>query len=161
MRIRPILLAGAALALAGTTTQPASAKTKPGGALVLHGASGELIRVRMLSIANVSGGDLDEPEPGKRFVGVRIKMTNVGKVNYSDSPSNGTELVLANNQQVDSTLLTDGSCSADFGSGLKLSRGDSRVGCIPFEIPKHAKPRLFQMTLSSGFANQTGEWKLQ
>jgi hypothetical protein len=42
---------------------------------------------------------------------------------------------------------------------VKIAPGSKRAGCLTFEIPKTANPGVFQFTLDSGFADETGEWQ--
>jgi len=73
---------------------------------------------------------------------------------YADSPANGAALIDARSQQWESTI---GGIEPDLGSP-KIAPGDSRVGFITFEVPKRVKVKTFQLTLDSGFADETGEW---
>jgi hypothetical protein len=46
------------------------------------------------------------------------------------------------------------------GSGVKYAPESKRVGCLIFEVGKRAKPAVSQFTMASGFADETGEWRL-
>lgn len=141
-----------------TTPAPAGASARVGDSLTLDGTDVRM-RVTVLDVIDpVSGGNFDEPNG--RFVGVRLRLTNVGDQSYSDSPSNGATLVTRGDEQADPTLLTDGDCSSSFSSMAKIAPGSSRVGCIAFDVPSGVGPKTFQFTLNSGFGDQTGEWRV-
>lgn len=143
----------------GTPHAPPTTATI-GDSLTLKG-SDTTLRARVTGVVDpLSGGEFDSPSSGKRYVGVDVALRNVGSQVYSDAVSNGSTLILKGNEQADTTILSGGQCSSNFGSDLKLAPGDTRAGCIPFEVPSNARLRTFQFTLDSGFANDTGEWAL-
>lgn len=45
-------------------------------------------------------------------------------------------------------------------SEVKLKPGAKALGWIVFEVPKASKVSVVQFGMDSGFAQQTGEWKL-
>lgn len=138
-------------------------KARIGDAITLTGQEeGERVKVKVIKVIDaVPTGEFDEPESGNRFIGVKIRLRNVGSATYDDSPSNGAELILRNDTQAEEGLVSSGPCSSDFGSQAKISPGSTQVGCLPFEAKKGVKPRTFQFTLASGFGPQSGEWRLR
>jgi len=131
---------------------------KVGDAITLQGySSGEKMKVTVLKVVDpASGGQYMTPESGKRFVGIEIKLANVGTKNYSDSPSNGASVVDVKDHELQADI---GEVEPDIGSP-KIVPGDARVGFLTFQVPKGMHLRTFQFTLDSGFADQTGEWSL-
>ena len=122
---------------------------------------GERVKITLMAFADpLPVGEYDQPEGAKHIVGVKLRLTNVGTTVYSDSPSNGAAIVNRNDEQVDATIITDALDNALLDSSLKIRPGSSRVGFIPFEVRNGAKLKMFQLTLSSGFADETGEWRL-
>lgn len=120
------------------------------------------LRVRVTGIIDpLPAGEFDEPADGKRFVGVRMSLRNIGSGTYNDSVSNGSALILKSSEQVDPTLLSGGPCDSSFSSDVKVATGDTRTGCIPFEVPNGARLRSFQFTPDSGFAGTMGEWDVR
>ena len=61
-----------------------------GGVATLAGErSGESLEVTLLSYKpTITFGEYDTPDSGMKYVGVVLKIKNVGTVPYSDSPSN-------------------------------------------------------------------------
>jgi len=165
----------AVLALSGcatTTTQNSPDSSSGGGgskhrvarignAITLKGNTNTM-RVRVLKVIDpLPAGQYDQPPAGKRYVGIELTMQNTGQATYNDSPSNGAHILTSTDEQADSTIVSGGPCSGGFASSSTIAAGDKRRGCIPFEVPKGARPRTFQFALDSGFGPQSGEWRLR
>lgn len=132
-----------------------------GDALRLKGADTQM-RVTVLKVIDpIQAGQFDTPSGGNRYLGVQVKIENVGVTTYSDSPSNGAELLMSDDSQAEGTFLSDGPCTADFGSSAKVSPGSAQQGCLPFEAKRGLRPKTFQFGLDSGFGPQSGEWRLR
>ncbi|MFF4211953.1 DUF4352 domain-containing protein [Streptomyces sp. NPDC001796] len=114
--------------------------------------------VKMVDPAK-SSDDFMTPDPGKRYVGVQFRLVNTGSAAYSDSPSNGAQVADGQGQQFESTLA-DITAGPSMSADVKLKPGAKALGWIVFEVPKGSKVATVQFTMDSGFANQTGEWKL-
>lgn len=133
-----------------------------GSAATLTGFDNVQMRVTLVKVIDpLQGGEYDEPDAGKRYVGIVIRLTNTGATAYDDAPSNGATLLLSNDEQASSTLLIGGECESSSFSSVKIAPGGSRRGCIAFEVPANRKATAFQFALDSGFSDQTGEWKLR
>ena len=136
-------------------------RSRVGDAITLKGTDTR-VKVQVLSVdRNLSVSEFDEPQPGRKFVGVRIRLTNVGNVTYDDAPSNGAKLITSRDEQADAAVVTGGDCGGSFQSDTTISPGSSQQGCIPFEMKKAAKPKMFQFALDSGLGPETGEWSLR
>jgi hypothetical protein len=110
------------------------------------------MKVKLLSLdRSPSVGEYDEPQHGRKFVAVKVRLTNVGNGTYSDSPGNGAKLITNKDEQAETTLVSGGDCESSFVSDTKISPGSAQQGCIPFEIKKNQKPKVFQFSLDSGF----------
>ncbi|WP_073952599.1 DUF4352 domain-containing protein [Streptomyces kebangsaanensis] len=136
---------------------------KVGDTLTLKGMEdGSRLDVTVVKVADPakSADEFSEPDSGKRFVGVQFKIVNTGKAVYNDSPSNGAQVADSEGQQFDSTFA-EITAGPSMSSSLKLKPGATGLGWIVFEVPKASKPDTVQFTMDSGFADQTGEWKLR
>lgn len=168
-------LAGATMGAKGCET---STKTTPSGnggggapqtaklgdTITLQGLSSkERVAVTPTKVLDpLEVGSFDKPLNSKsRFVGVEVELKNVGSKTYNDSPGNGATVVTADDQQGDSTLVTEGPCSGGFDSHVNISPGSELRGCIPFEAPGKKPIVKFQFTLASGFGPQSGEWQIK
>ena len=138
----------------------AQASTQVGQSRNLRGNDGEVMRVTLLRVnPNMhSGNEYTQPAHGNRFYGVFVRLRNIGHVRYDDSPSNGLALVTRAGGQYDSTAFVDVNPSLD--GSFRIPPGQTRIGWLVYEVPRAAKLDLMQLTLSSGFADQTAQWKL-
>ncbi|MFE7235525.1 DUF4352 domain-containing protein [Streptomyces sp. NPDC002405] len=133
-----------------------------GDTLTLKGfEDGSRLDVTVVKVADPGkpADEFTEPGSGKRFVGVQFQLVNTGKGVYSDSPSNGAQVADSKGQQFDSTFA-DITAGPSMSSSLKLKPGAKGLGWVVFEVPKASKVDTVQFTMNSGFADQTGEWKL-
>lgn len=58
------------------------------------------------------------------------------------------------------SVIADTGAGQSFPVPLNIAPGDTALGYITFEVPTDAKIVKAQFTLDSGFADQTGQWKL-
>lgn len=145
-----------------SSSAPAAAPVGVGGQIRLAGSGGlEMMATVEGVIDPVYGSEYDTPATGKRYVAVMLRLTNTGDVPYSDSPSNGASLTYGDDRDATASLLTGGQCSGGFSSSSKIAVGAKRKGCIVFEVPKANTIKTFQLTLESGFADQTGTWNIR
>jgi hypothetical protein len=120
-----------------------------------HGAVGATITVKGQSkdVVAVTVGKIEDPllaygaDPGMRVIGVNITVKNVGKVKYSDSPS---AFASTSDGQISASLIT-GSGPCNTPGTLKLSPGQEKSFCLPFEIEKSAKLAFIQYNVDSGY----------
>ncbi|MGW5971726.1 DUF4352 domain-containing protein [Streptomyces sp. NPDC055186] len=135
---------------------------KVGDTLALEGfEKGSKLDVTVVKVADPakSANEFMEPGDGQRFVGVQFQLVNTGKVAYSDSPSIGAKVADTEGQQFDATF-GDITAGPSMASNLRLKPGAKGLGWIVFEVPEAAKVDTVQFTMDTGFADQTGEWKL-
>jgi len=96
---------------------------------------------------------------GNRLVAVQFRLQNVGTNDYSDSPTNSAVVVDSQGQQFNATY-TRTSAGPAFASPLVIPRGDSALGFITYQLPAGSQVAKVQFTLASGFADQTGQWRV-
>ncbi|MFJ1560740.1 DUF4352 domain-containing protein [Streptomyces mirabilis] len=135
---------------------------KVGDTIALKGTDdGSKLDVTVVKVVDPAKGadEFTTPESGKRFVGVQFRLVNTGRVAYNDSPSNGAQISDADGQQFQTTF-GDISAGPSMASEVKLKPGAKALGWIVFEVPKASKVSVVQFGMDSGFAQQTGEWKL-
>lgn len=141
-----------------TTTTTEAPKARVGSTVSLDGQE-EGVKVDATVVKVV-----DPAPPGQfgapkgRLVAIQIKLTNTGTQPYTDSPSNGAKLVDKEGQSF-TTTFGDSTAGPPIGS-VTIAPGDSRLGFLTFDVPKGAALAKFQLTLDSGFADETGEWLL-
>ncbi|WP_354596089.1 DUF4352 domain-containing protein [Streptomyces sp. JL1001] len=99
------------------------------------------------------------PEDGNRWVAAQFELTNTGTKPYADSPSNGAGVADADGQRFQATFA-DTKAGPSMTSDAKVPPGEKALGWITFEVPKSSKIVTVQFGLNSGFADQTGQWKV-
>jgi len=144
----------------------ASAATKTvavmGSTINLTGdASGEKMAVQLTKVIQRAHGadEFTTPDAGKRFMAVQLKLSDIGSAAYSDSPSNGATVTDSHGQSYQADIWDVARCTS-FPASETISTGSFGLGCIVFQVPKQAKIVQFQFALDSGFASDTGQWKL-
>lgn len=141
---------------------PAAPKVaKVGDTIALTGTEdGSKLDVTVVKVADPAKSSIEgfTPEDGARWIGVQFRLVNTGTIAYGDSPSNGAQIADAQGQQFTSTFadITAGPSMAS----VNLKPGAKALGWIVFELPKASKADIVQFGMDSGFAEQTGEWKL-
>ena len=142
--------------------QPAAATARVGSTISLTGETpGEKMAVTVVKVVTRAAGsdEFNTPDPGKRFYAVQFRLSNTGSAAYSDSPSNSAQVIDSNGQSYQSDLSTVAACDS-FPGSENIAVGSTGLGCVVFQVPRHAKITEVQFTLDSGFANQTGQWKI-
>jgi hypothetical protein len=155
---------------AGTTTAEVETTTEAtdsdvagiGDTITVHGyEDGEELTVTVKRLIDPAKSEqYFGPRRGHKFVAVDLVLRNTGSAAYNDSPGNGAELIDNRDHGYNESLYETPSCHS-IGSSVKIAPGSKRAGCILFEVSKKGTPALFQFTMDSGFADETGEWKLR
>jgi hypothetical protein len=155
-RIVILLVAFACLVAAAS---PALGQPRPhrvGTSITLRSAD-EYLRIRLLGVQDPAYvvGTFGAAGPGNKLVAVELELTNLGHTFYRDSPGNGTKLISASGH-VYPAVLPGLDPNLDGLAGM--TRGQSQIGRLTFEVPVHMRPWELRYTLDSGFSNQTGTW---
>jgi hypothetical protein len=104
------------------------------------------------------GGYYRGPRPGTRWVGVRMRIANVGGTTYTDDPANDTRLIAGERTlEADSALLN--TCDV-FPVTLNLAPGKARSGCVIFEVPTGSHPRQLRFAADSYYGPELGSFIL-
>lgn len=155
-----VLILVSLAALAATAANAATRRATLGQPITLAGSSAELIRVTPSNLRVVAPGEFDTVRDSHHLVAVDVKLRNVGKRDYRDSPSNGAALVTRAGRVYDPSLIfTPPDC--DTKGQLRIPRGASRVTCLAFEVPRGARLRAFEFALNSGYADMAGQWAIR
>jgi hypothetical protein len=147
---------------ADDTVKKSAQAAKVGDTISLKGTGdGTKLDVTVVKVADPakSSDEFTTPDAGKRYVGVQFRLVNTGSAAYDDSPSNGAQLADSGGQRFDATFA-DITAGPSMASAVKLQPGGKALGWIVFEVPKGSNVATVQFTMNSGFADQTGEWKL-
>ena len=151
----------AAVTPAKTAEGPGTKKVALGEETTLKGLNGE-IKVRVTGIVDpLPNPETERPKAGRRFVGVRMTLSNVGDEPYRDAPLNGSMLVTDLAKAANPTILIGGTCPSKLGTKLRMPTGSEQRLCLPFQVKKQAKISAFRFRLNSGFGPETGEWAVE
>ncbi|MEA2311056.1 MAG: hypothetical protein QOE28_1024 [Solirubrobacteraceae bacterium] len=137
-----------------------------GDATTLKGLHGSM-KVQVLKIQDPMpappphGLIRETPVKGNRFVGVQVKLTNLGSRLYSDSLLNGAGLTTDVAKAARPTILLSGKCRSKFGTSTRVPAGATKTGCLPFQVSKKAKVSAFVLTLDSGYGPEKGTWAVR
>lgn len=136
---------------------------KPGDTFTLVGqpgfkkASKEAVKVTVLGTTGpFSGFDVGA---GRKLIGIKLRFEGVGSKRYDDAQPSGQLTVSGGETGKPTSLISGSGKSPCDAPSLKLKRGSSVTLCVAFDIPKSAKPKVFEYATSSGFGD-TGIWKL-
>ncbi|MET9426717.1 MULTISPECIES: DUF4352 domain-containing protein [unclassified Streptomyces] len=135
---------------------------KVGDTVTLKGMEdGEQLAVTLKKIEDPakSKDEFFAPEDGSRWVGAQFELVNTGTKVYADSPGNGAQVADADGQRF-GTTLADITAGPSMTSGANVPPGEKVLGWVVFEVPKASKLATVQFAMNSGFADQTGQWKL-
>jgi Domain of unknown function (DUF4352) len=146
---------------ASKTSKPTTA-AKVGSTITLAGIdSGERVAVTVTKIYRHAqpASSFDDPDTDDRLVAVQFRLADTGSAAYSDSPSNGAEVVDASGQSYQSALNDAANCPS-FPGTENIAPGASGLGCVVFEVPQAAVITEVQFTLDSGMGPQTGQWNV-
>jgi Domain of unknown function (DUF4352) len=157
---KPTTSDGGSAQATGAPAAPATAVI--GSTIGLTGnLPGENMSVTVVKVVSHAAGsdEFNTPDAGNRFYAVQFRLTDTGSVAYSDAPSNGAEVVDDSGQSYQSDISTVAGCQS-FPGTENIAVGSTGLGCVVFQVPKHAKITEVQFTLDSGLANQTGQWKV-
>ena len=140
----------------------------PGEALTVYGMGEQTkLEVRLIELFNPAApaDDFQKPADGRKYIAGRMEIRNVGVTAYEDAPGNGMVLVTARQErygteQYGETYAATFDCQPFDGSATTIEPGDSRRGCIAFEVPAEAQPTSLLFTADSGFGPQTAGWKV-
>lgn len=155
--------AGTATPAGGNSAPDAPPKTAGiGSAITLAGNLGSeqmsVTLVKVIGSATPDPSGFDDAPAGDRYYAAQFRLSDTGSGAYSDSPSNGAEIVDSAGQSYDASLFDTVTGCESFPGTENIAPGSSGLGCIVFEVPKSAKIVSVQFTLDSGMGPQTGQW---
>ncbi|MFE0219468.1 DUF4352 domain-containing protein [Streptomyces albidoflavus] len=134
---------------------------KVGDAITLEGLGDEKIEVTVVKVVDPakSNNEFMAPEDGNRWLGVQFQLVNVGEKAYQDSPASGMQ-VADKEGQMFGMAFGEVDAGPALASNVRLAPGAKALGWVTFEVPEGVKVSQVQVALSSGLADQAGQWKL-
>jgi len=89
-------------------------------------------------------------------VGYPVTYVNTGDRPFTTFLANDSRVVLSSGQTLEPSFF--GAAAPCDQSDLLVPAGQQRAGCIVFELPFGAVPRLLEMNLDSRNSEETGQW---
>lgn len=117
------------------------------------------VTIKKVSDPAVPKDQFFKPEDGSRWIGIQVEIVNTGTAAYDDSPGNGMQIADSEGQRFNG-VIADIKAGPSMAASVTLKPGAKALGWLVFEAPKNAKIDTVQFGMNSGFADQTGEWKL-
>ena len=120
----------------------------------------EHVRITLLTVQDRAGArySFDKPRAGYRFVAVSLRIVNLSRDRYNDSPSNGARVITTNRAAYRITLPGK---EPNLDGMAAIPPGGQHTGWLTFAIPAPARLSRFRFTLDNGFVPQHGEWLLR
>lgn len=146
----------------GSSSQPAqAAAAKVGDTVNVGGAQG--LAVQMVQVIDPASSDnqYSTPDAGKRYVGVKMQITNKGTSAYKDDANSNVTLIGSDNQSYTFDVSGIAGCTNFSNGEYTLASGASATGCVVFQVPDGVKPAKIQFATQAGFSGDTGEWVVQ
>jgi hypothetical protein len=155
-------LASMLFAVGIATAAPGKGHTRArphiGGSITIKSYD-EYVRITLLAVQNAPEVDyrVATPNAGDRYVAVLLRIVNLRRDRYNDSPSNGARLITATRAAYPIALPGK---EPNLDEMAAIPPGGSHTGWLTFEVPIQAHLSKFMFVLDSGFAPGRGEWLL-
>jgi len=150
--------ANSSSATSKSSTTSSSSKAHVGATENIGGSKGYAVTLQQVIDPAAGSDQYTTPDAGKRFVAVEMKIVNNGTAAVNDDANNDVTIIGSNNQTYTDDYNNVSECT-DFNNGsFTLSAGESTTGCVNFQIPDGVTVSKVQLTPSSGFSGNTGEW---
>ena len=120
----------------------------------------EHLRITLLAVQDPASArySFDKPRPGLKYVAVSLRIVNLSRDRYNDSPSNGARVITTDRAAYRITLPGK---EPNLDEMAAIPPGGSHTGWLTFPIPARARLSRFRFILDSGFVPQRGEWLLR
>ncbi|MDH6229256.1 DUF4352 domain-containing protein [Streptomyces sp. MJP52] len=120
---------------------------------------GEKLAVTVVKVVDPATGEGTAPGTGERYVAVQFRLHNTGSQQYRDAPVNSAKVVDDQGQEF-SSWIAETTAGPGFTGTTTLSVGDTALGHVTFKVPEESRITEIQFTMNSGFADDTGEWRV-
>jgi len=166
----PVTTAGASSKKSTTTTttkhKVKKPKTKPargvGVSYTVENETEQYEAVKLVAVIDPAqpGNQYLTPETGKRFVAVEIQITGKSSGNDSNDANDNLSVVGSNKQDYSADFDSVAECT-DFDNGqYSVSKGESEVGCVTFQMPTEVNVAKVKYNPNAGFSTNEAEWTL-
>jgi len=155
-----IALSAAGAAYGGLGAKPARPKTPDLGGSITLKSYDEHLQITLLGVENPAhrAYKIGTPDSGEKYVAVRLRIFNLSRYRYNDSPSNGARLISTSGAAYRITLPGK---EPNLDEMAAIAPGDYHVGWLTFQVPITVQLSRFRFILDSGFVPQRGDWLLR
>lgn len=137
---------------------PAKQTAKVGSTINIGGDKGVAVNLTQIIDPAQGASQYTSADAGKRFVGVKLQITNNSTISFKDDANNDVTLIGSDNQSYTADYNTISGCT-NFSDGMfTLAAAASTTGCVTFQIPNGVTSAKVQFAPNSGFSGDTGEW---
>ncbi|MEU3558072.1 DUF4352 domain-containing protein [Streptomyces fragilis] len=152
--------AASAGAHAPARTDPSPTDAEVGDTVHLTGLkNGEKLAVTVVKVVDPVTGKDTGPGTGERYVAVQFRLHNTGSQQYRDAPINSAKVVDEQGHEFGS-WIAETTAGPGFTGTTTLSVGDTALGYVTFKVPEGSEIAEIQFTMDSGFADDTGKWRV-
>jgi hypothetical protein len=134
---------------------PADGAAKTGDTIAVN--DGMAVTVLAVRDPARSPDQYNRPEPGNRWVAIKVKVQNTGDTALQINTDNDTRLLDGESQEYEPEI---GGLVKPALYSPTIAPGGKRVGWVTFQVPKKLKIDQFQYTTESGFGD-AGLWQLR
>jgi predicted RNA-binding Zn-ribbon protein involved in translation (DUF1610 family) len=146
-------------------TSGSSPRSRPraahvGNAITLNASNNAQLSVTAQQVIDPASGanEFNTPDSGKRFVAVKLRVSNFGSGTYDGNMNNGTTII-GNNGQTYTADANEITGCTNFNNGeLTIGPESSATGCVVFQLPIGVSAARVQFNPNSGFGGETAEW---
>lgn len=135
-----------------------------GSPLLLRGTEDATLQATVLAVIDpLPTASADRPGAGERFVGVVLRLRNVGMTLYTDSPAAAATLVTTRGRPAGqaSADYRGRTCGGAFAASVELGPGRMARGCVPFVVATGERARRLRFAVDAGLGPQSGTWRLR
>lgn len=167
LRSGSLVIAGA-LALAGCGQSASTAtkgQAKPSGAvgstLEVTDSSPAKLDVTVERVIEPASGasSYSKPASGKAFVGVKLRVKNIGTKSYENNANNETTIILSNGNASVADYNPIAGCGNFDNGQITLAGGASKTGCVTFQVGGGQTVVAVRYG-STVFPGTTAEWRV-
>ena len=157
---------GTSVPAASKTHQPkpkAKAPSRPAtvGSTLTGSEPGVTFKVKLMKVEDPAPpqNSTEAAPSGQRLIGVEFAITGV-KGTYSDD-ANGAAVVIGTNSQTYQFSFSTIAACTNFNAGdFTVTRGQTAIGCVVFQLPDSVKVRQVQYQAGDGLGNSVLQWSV-
>jgi Domain of unknown function (DUF4352) len=156
-----LALAGCGQAASTATTSRASPSGAVGSTLEVSDTSGTKLDVTVEQLIQPATGanKYSQPSAGKSFVGVKLRIKNIGKASYQNNANNETTITVSGGKALVADYNPITGCGNFDNGQVSLSVGGAKTGCVTFQVSSGQKVAAVRYA-NTVFPGTTAEWRV-